>query len=258
MRASTRVLHGAAKKRASSGGGGGVSPLFEDDFSSYSNGSNISGGGGNGFSWSAPSGSVLVSTSQAFVGDRCLRFRYSPGNDNAEQRFSIGQNLTEVWFEFYIRFPATPNFAGNGNNKLWRLWGNDYGEQNKVGGSFWISGGGSTRNYQHDFNHKDWPDGTVGPADGPSATLPTAGMLGAWAQIRIHCRHVSGAGADDGILRLWRDGSLVCNFTNVPQKYGSPAYWNEGYFMGWANTQYSAQTDYFFDAFKIYDLNPGW
>jgi hypothetical protein len=98
-------------------------PFFSDDFAGAQRNN------ANGFTWSSAGGRVTVVT---FDGGNCLRFRYGPdasGSDSsAEQRFNMGQDLSEVWIEYNLHIPS--NFAlrndSPANNKFLSLWPTNY------------------------------------------------------------------------------------------------------------------------------------
>lgn len=245
--------------------GGSSMPFFADNFDSGTKTN------ANGFSWSSSGSRVTVSAERAFSGTHALRFRFGPdtlgGDSSAEQRFTLTENLAEIWIE-YMLFVPTNYFHRTdspANNKFIRLWGDSYSAANKVGASTMPAlSGASTIAFE--YNYESWGDGTLGfgPSGVSGARSPSSGfagesMRGKWTRVRIHARHVSGANTRDGVLRMWLDGELAVSFLNVPQKYDSARpYWNAGYLLGWANSGYATETVLFIDDVKLYGVNPGW
>ena len=83
--------------------------------------------------------------------------------------------------------------------------------------------------------------------------------LGRWNHWRFHIK-VSDPGQNNGVFKMWKDGTLVINETalpNDPQDHTRSKYLT-GYLMGWANSGFSEDTLIFIDDIQFYDLNPGW
>lgn len=241
-----------------------VEPFFSDNFD---NGNRTTA---NGFTWSNTGSRSFVSSTKSFGGTHSLGLRFGPdslGKDSsAEGRFSLGRNLTEVWIEFMLYVPAnyTHRNESPNNNKFFRIWGDNYSSANKVGASTTRSGDASALSFE--YNYKTWGDGTLGfgPSSVAGARSPTTTFGGPefrdrWTRVRVHARHVSAENADDAILQLWFDDTMVLDFRNVPQKYDPlRPFWNAGYLLGWANSGFTDETIFYVDNVKFYNLNPGW
>ncbi|HEX7049628.1 MAG TPA: hypothetical protein VF188_05400, partial [Longimicrobiales bacterium] len=96
----------------------------------------------NGFSWSGNK-NVTVTDRIAHSGSRSLQFFYE-GREldldaHAEQRFSLGRKVRELWVEYWIYYPDGTEGLGaryyhrdpgdvNTNNKFFVLWGGDYNQ----------------------------------------------------------------------------------------------------------------------------------
>lgn len=249
---------GTGPNRAVTGGRISGAPFFEDDFV----GTQKNNAGG--FVWSGTGSTVTV---QSFDGHNALRFRYGPdaplGQSSAEQRFNMGRNITELWIEYYLWVPA--NYAHRyqegqaANNKFIRFWGNSYDASNKVGASSLIA---SPSYVRYEATNKAWGGSGTGFLDGGSPTeaaYGTAGMLDAWTQVRMRFSIVSALDADDAEFDLWFDGVKLASQSGMPQQYtDGQNYWNNGYLMGWANSGYAAETDFYIRNIKFYDTDPGW
>ncbi len=238
-------------------------PFFSDDFAGTQRNP------ADGFTYSTTGSRVSV---VSFGGFNAMRFRYGPdatgADSSAEQRFTMGRDLTELWVEYDLYVPS--NFvhrtqaSGGTNNKFFRVWGDVYASANKVGASTRYDASFSPDNsgLGFEYNYKTWPDGTLGEGpDGFTSGLVEFGdaMKGTWTNVRMHYRMVSATDADDALMELWLGGTKVLTFDNVPQKYDTAKpYWNNGYLMGWANSGYLAETDFHLKALKFYDTDPGW
>jgi hypothetical protein len=246
-----------------------ATPFFEEYFINGQKNNN------NGFTWSTPNNPnrVVVSSDYAYSGSHSLKFIYGPdadlGDSSAEQRFTLGRNLTEIWIEYYLRIPE--NFihrtqtSGGINNKFFRMWGDAYSSANKVGMSSIYTASFSEGNsgIGFEYNYKAWADGLngFGPPGFRSGHAPYGGdsMQGQWTRVRMHYKMVTATDADNALMELWFNNTKVLNFTNVPQKYDTAKpYWNAGYLMGWANSGYLEQTSFYVDAIKLYNSDPGW
>jgi len=231
-------------------------PFFFDDFAGGQRNS------ADGFTWSTTSSRVSVVT---FDSLNCLRFRFGPdaagADSSAQQNFTMGRNLSELWLEYSIWVPtnyAHRNDTGPDNNKFFRLWGDEYNSRNKVGLS---SVPASPSQLIFEANRPEW--GTVGVGVISGVATPAYGnVTGEWVRVRMHHKMVTAA-QNDGVIELWFNNTKVIDTTNLPISYVSgQAYWNTGYFFGWANSGFLAETDFHIkggvDGPKFYDTDPGW
>jgi hypothetical protein len=224
-------------------------PFFEDDFAGPDYNSDET------FVWGVGQNVDPVS----FGGFDALRFRFTPAA-YAQQNAIISENKTEVWFQYdlYVDTDFDYQNTSPNNNKFIRLWGDDYGERNKVGASLFYNGSyeeNTTLRYEY-VQHGETGVETNGS---PSVQfVPTAG-LGTWRQFRLHFKIVSSDGAADGVFQLWIDGTLVYDLDAVNQRYVTGVnYWNALYLFGSDNAEYLVTTDFYLKAFKAYDTDPGW
>jgi hypothetical protein len=233
-------------------------PFFEDDFVGTVR--NDSGG----FTWSSTSSRTTV---QSFDGHNALRFRFGPdadlGDSQAQQGFNMGRNLTELWIQYYLWVPSNyvhrAQSSGGVNNKFLRLWGDDYNATNKVGASLFRE---SPSYLRYEATNNAWGAGVgevVGSGSPNKATFGAAPMLGVWTKVQLRYKIVSALDADDAEFDVWFDDVKVIEQTAIPQQYTTGQnYWNNGYLMGWANSGYLAETDFYIRNIKFYDTDPGW
>jgi hypothetical protein len=224
----------------------------------------------NGWVWSASGVRSTISTDNPRNGTRSMRMAYqaaAAGSDSTTQRnFSFGQNVTEFWMEWYYHLPANyTTRAGESpsNNKWFRVWGDDYNALNKVGASTAYSASFDDNTIlRFEYIYKTYTGGGIGfgPAGSQSPAVSFGGsMKSTWTRIRLHCKMVSGTDADDGVMELWFDNTKVIDFQNMPVLYDSARpYWNEGYFLGAANSGFTEETVLFMDDLKVYFSDPEW
>lgn len=237
-------------------------PLFSDSFDSGTRTS------ANGFTWAGTEG-VTVSSDQALSGTYSLRFRYGPdalGEDSfSEQRFNFGRNLSEVWIEYMIRLPE--NFVHRSdppsNNKFVALWANVY------------SGVGSDVEAIVEFDRvsdtqsrarmlglgEQYVDGgyDIRREGYHNPNLLSTSWAGEWRRVRMHWKISSGSGIDDGIWEGWIGDELMWQSNGFVFWYpGGNNFIRNGYLLGWSNSGFTEQTDFFIDDFKVYIANPGW
>lgn len=223
----------------------------------------------NGFTWGGATQSTVSNTyshSASYSNKLAFDGVASGLDDRAEQRFNLGQNVTELWVEFELRLPSNyvhRNDSPN-NNKFFRLWGDDYNAGNKVGASTFLTSGVSQIWYEYVYytytNQVGRGPNTAGARSTPVdyGTGTQTAMLGAWTNVRMHFKMPTAA-ENDGEWRLWYDGVLMEEFTAIPGKYDSDIpYWNTGYFYGTANSGYTDATDFYIDDVKFFVTDPGW
>jgi hypothetical protein len=240
-----------------------TAPYLSDDFDSctLSKSTNALGsawtstGGGN--STEVP----RISKAVAHSGSCSLRFTYAAGGatDDAwsEQRFRLGKRLSELYIRWYQYFPngsATiigpkyvhRNDTGPDNNKLLRLWDEDYRNYRvKMGWSTLPKGGGDSY-FITEYGTSTNPvgqHGSDGDADG--ITNPRRGR---WVKMVIHVRLATAAN-NDGVMEMWVDGVKTVSNTGLPMypSGGVGNYLLNGYIMGWSNSGFSTTSSTYID-----------
>ena len=218
-----------------------------------------------------------------------MKFNYAGSADLcadawSEQRFQFGENLPEVWLEYYIYLPrgteGTAKFTHrkptcsreedpNGtisNNKFLALWDTAYS----------IDRGGSVRallEYRRTNSAADgdsymygmWGTdtrtaGDYGQAGSSWDPAFTDAMRGRWVQVRVHAKVADSKAAANGMIQLWVDGALKINMQNLDlaPNAGGARWFRNGYLMGWANSGFDQNTAVYIDDFKIFRSGPGW
>lgn len=247
-------------------------PFFSDNFD------NGQRNNASGFAWGGGSAAVTVSDVNSFSGTHSLRFSYAAtptgGDANAEQRFDMGRYLSEVWIEYMIFIPSNFKHRNDSpsNNKFLMLWRDTYSD---VTGGTWRIGMEYVRRDDFSSNLRfmssrwdvnSWTDGGAWPTPAPQNGTPFIGagplQLGAWNRVRFHVKAASSRVAEDGQVQLWINNTLQLSYNNgrFHNAYSSPAdaVLRNGYFLGWANSGFTDQTDFFVDDVKFYQTNPGW
>jgi hypothetical protein len=247
-------------------------PFFEDDFAGTQKNN------ANGFTWNTTGSRVSV---VSFDGYNALRFRFGPdatgADSSAEQRFNMGVEVPHLWLQYDLHVPS--NFAHRNdsptNNKFALFWRDVYSD---VAGGTWrcgweyqLSGGNSvSRAYSSRWNFNSQsdanPNGDYAPTGNGSTLISGSGPIttNAWNQIRIELAAASNSTATDGIQRMWVNGTLVLEITTGKfwnyETGSTPAdcYLQNGYFMGWANSGFTDQTDFHIKAVKFYNTDPAW
>lgn len=225
--------------------------LFFDDFSSGDLSRTQ-----NGFAW-ADSAKTAVVSGNNYLGDtNSLRFRYDalPVNiegNTAEQRFSIGRNVTEFSLHYYILLPG--NFVHRpGNNKgLATVWANGYADYDTFYGvEFWPTASGSEMSFHPIIGDLDYGHDHLG-----GTTHWANADVGKWHQFRMYAKVASPWNGNNGIVRIWKyvsggSPTMVFEKTDIP---GSSVanYFNNGYILGWANSGYAAETDFLVKRFSF-------
>lgn len=233
----------------------GVAPLFVENFDSGARSS------GNGFTWSSSGPRVAVSNNISRSGQYSLAFQYGPdttGQDSsAEQRFNLGVNAQEVWFEYYLFVPQNwiHRTQAPGNNKFFVAWANSYSTVGDI---------------QIVFEYERQSDSTSevrvlsmnggANVNGTKFThLLGTSMRGQWVRVRIHLKAATTSSSNDGVIRLWRDDSLVYSYSTHALNFsGGNNFFRNGYLLGWSNSGYTEPTTFYVDDFSVYTSNPGW
>jgi hypothetical protein len=228
----------------------------------------------------------------------CRRFFWPAGAHHIEERFDLGEDLKEVWFEYRIFYPkgdelsrlgvdlgpkyhhptSSPHYKG-ANNKFFALWDITYGERLHTmaivqthdltarggpdNGDAFIE---LTQGGLHYVNTRFTDPGIGHPeTEGITAITDTGPIQrGEWVRIRIHARVTDSQMAMNGRFRvLANDTALLDAKTNLKLGVDPPyprfrSFFRRGYVLGYANSSFQVDTSVYVDDFKIYNKNPGW
>lgn len=238
-----------------------VAPFFADDFAGLQK--NPAGG----FTWSTTGARVTVAS---FDGYNCLRFRYGPdaagADSSAEQGFRLGQQLQELWLEYWLHIPA--NFALRAdfpaNNKFLSLWPDNYSTTGETHVVTEFERNGTDTSYARILGLGDmfYTDGSsIRQGDAIlTSNFISAARAGSWHRVRVHYRIASGPGQTDGVYEGWLGDERMWRSRTDWQFWstGGLNYIGEGYFMGWANSGYTEETDFHLRSPRFYSVDPQW
>ena len=195
-------------------------------------------------------------------GDNSLRFRYPAGEPFAEQRFDMGAAQRDFWFSYWVRVP--PNYyhvtsGGAVNNKFFSIWTDGYSQAGD-GSTFWLSmesaGSGNT-NLSFTYSHGGNTTSVSMQQHAPFINHLTD--RNRWMEVVVHLKTESSDNADDGVIETWRRWRDETSFTKLHEKLdaplrippGGPQGFKTGYLLGWANGEYTEDTEWLLDDVKI-------
>ena len=212
----------------------------------------------NGFRWT-DSASTAVSLTRACTGNYSLEFIYAAAADNedgmSEQRFYLGGNYRDVWFEYDLFVPENyyhRSQSGPTNNKgFLYLWANTYADPRPlVAINFWADGAtgqsiGSVYTRPVDQHSFDFTAPAIASSD-----------VGKWLHIVVHYAYASAAN-NDGVAQIWRTPAggptvQILNKTNGPWYHATGTGFDNGYLLGWANSGFSGETRFYIDNVRVY------
>lgn len=249
-----------------------VSPFFADDFAGtqFNN--------ANGFTWGTPNDTSVVT----FDGFNAIRFRYGPDapaeDSSAEQRFDLGINCPELWLEYDIHIPANFTHRNDSpqNNKFALFWRTIYSDVTngtwRLGFEYTTNSGATPNSLMRayssrwDLNSQTDSGPNYSPTGQGDTFISASGplIINEWNQVRIHLKAATDQTSSDGAQQMWINGVLVLSITNG-RFWNYPTgtdpvdcYLRNGYFMGWANSGFLAETDFHIKAVKFYNTNPMW
>lgn len=260
-----------------------VATGFSDSFEQDSTGSNPRGSNSI-FDWT-DSYLVKVSDERAYSGSKSLAFSFEGSPDLAadamsEQRFSLDKKYTDLWFRYKLWVPE--NYfhrapEGPSNNKgLLMLWGDSYSGYSPTVSLHFERKGSTGESYLYSswrvngataFNFFDPATLSAG---GDLANAPVGISMsdrGTWIDWVINVRASTipvasndwRSGEGNGVVRVWKNGSLILNISNAHNYYdgsssdagGSGDGWNAGYLIGWANSGFNEDTTLNIDDFSM-------
>ncbi|WP_417566830.1 hypothetical protein [Marinobacter sp.] len=253
-------------------------PLIVDSFES----GDMSATNGDGFDWH-PNNRTSVVTAERVVynngekdvaipsgrdwdpkhGEHSLRFRYGAGDHMAEQRFNLGGDYEDIWFQYWVKVPINYSHGQSSpnNHKFFALWMDGYsykGEGPTVAWEFWGASDGSSRLA---FHYSEGSSTIMGGHQGRADFISVPDDRGRWMEITIHAKASSNGQSNDGVIELWRrwenespsQRMLMHQKTDavLPIPTQGPQGWHAGYFMGWANAAYAKDTEWLVDYITI-------
>jgi hypothetical protein len=265
--------------RAAGGGGSQVGSILTDGFES----ADMSSPGYPDFTWDANNATSIVTMNPGPIavwnnvavnnagstgtnwtakdGNYSLRFRYTPTNPWAEQKFSMTNSYTDIWLTFWLRVPV--NYvhaeASPDNNKLFALYMDGYetaGTGATVVWELWPLAGGGSQVALRSRYELNGGNNTGHQQFTPFISVPTD--RGRWMEITLHIKASSTQTATDGVQEMWRrwDGeatkTLFHSITNAVLPIpASGTAWKAGYFLGYHNAAYAENTEWLIDSIAI-------
>lgn len=228
---------------------GGAEVVFSDAFSS----SDLSKTMGKA-KWTNRTNVEVVSNGKAISGQESAKFRF-PGNQDpdkdswAELRFDLGNTYPELWIQYYLFVPENYEHRGESwsNNKFLRLWARDYKDREKVGFSLlWRGDGGSDLNSEWSVNGGGL--GTKIHRTGAGDAFITTADQGKWIKVRVQAKAAQ-SGDVNGTLRLWKNDELIIDHADLINNFhlDSLHAYQFGYILGWANSGFDEQTEFYLD-----------
>lgn len=233
---------------------GATGDIFADSFES---GTRLAST--NGFVWSRTADNVFVSDKVARTGTHSLCFLYrgkpSGTDSTAEQRFKLGSENTELWLQFFVRFPANYRHRSDSpsNNKFLMLWSRDYSNPGITAGMHLWSDGNDNSNLSYTVGVLS-PHFPLIKDGGHPGMVSIDTDLAKWMEVTYHWKRQSSETASDGVVEIWRrvgDGprdkiiSAIDLDRNWSQDGGPKPGYNfidQGYLMGWANSGFDQDT----------------
>ncbi len=248
-------------------GSSGTYPLiYSTDFDSMTIGSPASGGIWSG-TGSGPntggSSTILIAAAQSGVG-KAMQFTFSNGNPNlCEMDFNLlGNAYNTILLDYYVWVPTNYAHASAAqeNNKFFRL-GHSYpvsGGAGRLGASLVRNSDGVSSDLE-----LEWDDLYHHHSGGfdPFYTIPLffgPSDKGTLVHVQILCQN--GTALDTaqnnpaawGVLKVWKNGTLVADQTPNNFSAGMATSFMYGYLFGATNAPYAAVTKIDIDNFAVY------
>ncbi len=205
----------------------------------------------NGTTWSNSGAGISVSSSMARTGSYSLKFHFAGSGDDAwaEQRASLGSNMTDFWIRYYLYVPTNYKHrsVSPANNKFLAIFRSPYSSPGfQINLSTEPESGGNSKLEIHYYNNGS-EQSPIMPSGG-GGFLSSSADGGKWAEFITHVKVLTASGSSDGVIQVWKNGTQVANETGMNDYGGSGAnYINEIYLLGWANSGFDQDTDFYID-----------
>jgi len=214
-------------------------------------------GSQNGVSWSSGGSNsgipVAPSNIRAYSGTHSVRFVYRSGGPDvdatAEKRVNFGSR-SEVWLRFRLYIPLNYNHrnVNPNNNKFIAIYKTPYSPTQFLHMNFSLSRVNDDTSSVKVHWYKDGREQP--PISG--GNVITAGDKGNWIEIVANVKAASPAASPNGVARLWKNGTKVMDRSDIAYgKAGEVNTFDQLYLLGWSNSGYDAQTEFFLDDFSF-------
>lgn len=156
----------------------------------------------------------------------------------AEARFILDKAYSHLIISFNLYIPSNYFHRSSkpDNNKLFRLWSNEYKDREKIGSSLRSSSGGSYIGTDYRLKPK-W---------GMSTTNKTrTGFISdadkaKWMAVKLDV--VAPSDSSKGSIAIYKNGELFLKDDAVPNIVPGRQGYQKGYLLGWANSGFSTDT----------------
>ena len=219
----------------------------------------------NNIRWSPGGARTSISTTRVRSGVRSLEFSFEAaanGQDSfSEHRIMLnpGVGYTDLWIRYDLYVPANyyhRTQSDSANNKFFALFRDPYTSPGfQVNFSTEPNGSGGSNIDVRYFNNGL---GQGSRSQASADNFLTSTDAGRWHNIIMHFKVPTGQNTNDGVMQLWKNGSEIINITDLASWGGSGMnYFDQAYVLGWSNSGYAQQTDFYVDNFVISDTPLG-
>lgn len=224
--------------------------IFADNFDSGA----VAPAAANGAAWQAPTSTVAVTSANPLSGCCSLAFTYAGsalGGQGMAQATLYFPQRQAYWFQYQLFIPSNYYHrvnSGASNNKFLAAYAVPYGVGYQVNLSNDPNGSGGSNLTLHYFNdeHEQTPIPLYN-------NFISTGDLGKWMAVTVQVAAPTGEGTNDGIVKVWKNGTQIANITNLGAYGGSNNYINEVYYLGWANAGFTNTTVMYIDNVVVAD-----
>ncbi|GGX56966.1 hypothetical protein GCM10007392_25560 [Saccharospirillum salsuginis] len=199
-----------------------------------------------------------VTNERARTGQFALRFTFKGGATGedawSEQRLSF-PDRTELWIAYDLYVPlnyAHRTESGASNNKFLAIYRAPYTDPGfHLNWSVNPDGDGGSNLFLHRYRNGT-EQAARPPADDLGVGVLTADDRGQWVRIEAFIRVPSSADSNDGVMRMWKNGTLVTDETALNNYGGDDEnYFNELYLLGWSNSGFDEDTVLYIDNLSL-------
>lgn len=199
-----------------------------------------------------------VTNERARTGQFSLRFTFEGGATGedawSEQRLSF-PDQTELWVAYDLYVPENYTHrqeSGASNNNFLAIYRAPYTDLGfHLNWSLNPDDNGGSNLFLHRYRNGT-EQAARPPADDLGASVLTEANRGQWVRIETFIRVPSSADSNDGVMRIWKNGTLVTDETAL-NNYGgdNENVFNELYLLGWSNSGFAEDTVFYIDNLSL-------